>query len=165
MTGKSGNPKEPRKNSDLVHNDILEATDPMYKIDEATYGFRITNSGQFSVFEAEEFKRDLLRRLSEHNQPFSLLIDIRNLIPLSPEVMSIMREVQLACRQMSLERVAMVMSSPVVRGQAQQVSFDTRTNPHDRYIDAARNPNWEKAAIDWLVDGVEPLRPEKANRS
>jgi hypothetical protein len=128
----------------------------MHNIERTAYGFRITNSGKFSSHEAEEFRHELLRTLSEHQKPFSLLIDIRELIPLSPDVADMMRSVQEACHQMSLERAAIIISSPVLREQAVQVSFNSKTKRHDRFIDASKYPDWEQQAIAWLVEGKEP---------
>lgn len=130
----------------------------MHRIDTTNYGFRITSSGQLDIEEAEEFKCELLQTLSNYGKPFGLLIDIRELIPVSAEVLDAMRNMQKACREMSLERVAIVVASPVLKGQATQVSFDAKTAQQDRIIDASKVPDWEEQAIAWLVHGVEPTQ-------
>ena len=136
----------------------------MHKIERMQYGFRITNSGQLNIEEAEELKCELLQTLSNYGKPFCLLIDIRGLVPVSSDVMDAMRDLQRACCEMSLERVAIVVASPVLRGQAAQVSFDAGSSKHDRVIDASKVPDWEEQAIAWLVHGVEPsqspVRPQ-----
>ena len=64
----------------------------------------------------------------------------------------------MSCRKMSLERVAIVVNSPVLKQQATQISHDTMTSKYDRIIDASKNSDWENVAIAWVTDGVEPVK-------
>jgi hypothetical protein len=129
----------------------------MRKIDKTDYGFRITTTGQLTLPEAEEFKFKLLETLSSHQSSFSLIVDIRGLIPLEPRVVEVIKEIMRTCAQMSIIRAAIIVSSPVIKAQQQQMSFDTLTANIDRTIDASKFHDWEERALAWVKHGVEPV--------
>ena len=129
----------------------------MHNIEATSYGFRLTVTGAMNTAEAEEQKLELLQTLSTCNQPFSLLVDVRGLIPAEPEVFKEIEEMQTACKLMSVRRTAIVFSSPVLKAQIKQGSFVTGTVEVDRFIDASRVHNWEEQALAWVVEGIEPV--------
>jgi hypothetical protein len=129
----------------------------MQIIEKTDYGFRITNSGLLTLPEAESFKFKLLEKLSGHQSSFSLLVDIRGLIPLEPEVAEVIKEIMRTCAQMSIIRAAIVVSSPVIKAQQQQMSYDSLTAQFDRTIDASKYLDWEERALAWVKEGTEPV--------
>ncbi|MBN1212369.1 MAG: hypothetical protein JXA92_07305 [candidate division Zixibacteria bacterium] len=129
----------------------------MKKIESTIYGFKITASGITEPEEMEQLKFEIIHTLAEHNRPFSLIIDIRDLVPLSPELVEIVKEIQISCRKMSLERAAIVVKSPVLIQQAAQIGFESITSKYDRIIDASKNSDWEEVAFAWAANAVEPV--------
>ena len=129
----------------------------MHKIESTVFGFKITASGNADAEEMEQLKFKIIHTLAEHDQPFSLIIDIRELMPLNPEIAVIVKEIHLSCRKMSLERAAIVINSPVLKQQAVQIGFESMTSNYDRVIDASQIEDWESIALAWAADGVEPV--------
>lgn len=129
----------------------------MQKIEKTDFGFRIINTGQLNLTDAEAFKFMVLEALSSHSSSFSLIVDLRGLIPLEPKVIEVVKEIMKTRTRMSLVRAAIIVSSPVIKAQHRQMSFDTRTTQFDRTIDASKYPDWEERALAWVRDGVEPV--------
>jgi hypothetical protein len=128
----------------------------MHKIESAPFGFRVTSSGFFAVDDIERLKLDLLQTLSEHNRPFSLLLDSRELIPPPPDVMKEFWDLHAKVWQLSCERIVFVVSSPVAKAQVLQMHCIASSGKKDRVIDASKYPDWEEIAVAWVADAVEP---------
>jgi len=71
----------------------------MYKIEQTPYGFRISASGEMDLEEAEQMKLELIGVLSEKDGPFSLVIDLRELLLFEPEVVKTIVDAHAACMQ------------------------------------------------------------------
>jgi len=128
----------------------------MYTIEHTSYGLRITQSGSFSIEEVELYKTDVLATLSKFDRPFSLLIDSRKLVLPTPDVLEVFSQLHHLVWQMSCERAAVVVASPVAKGMAVQACSKSRVNASDRIIDSRYYQDWEARAITWVKDGVEP---------
>ncbi len=87
---------------------------------------------------------------------FSLIADLRAMIPSKPEVVEVIAKMQAVCKLMSLKRAAVVVASPEVTAQMKHSAFRAGTGNIDRFIDASRSENWEAQALAWVQDAVEP---------
>jgi hypothetical protein len=128
----------------------------MYKIEPTTYGFKVTSTGSFTLDEVERLRIDLLRTLSAYNRPFSLLLDARKMVPPPPEVRDAFVTLHASIWQLSCERVAFIVESPVAKGQVRQMHYSASPNSQDRIFDSSKFPDWEARALAWVTDGVEP---------
>ena len=129
----------------------------MYTIESTEYGFRLTIEGLLDLDDLEKLRCDMLEALAMYNRPFALLVDVQKAIPFEPEVARAVAKLHAACHEMSMTRAAIVVKSPVARGQAAQISFDAGSCMGDMVFDAGREPDWESKAMDW-VTGVAPLQ-------
>jgi hypothetical protein len=129
----------------------------MHKIEATDFGFKIIAADITEPEEMEQFKFEIIHTLAEHNRPFSLLIDIRELLPVSTEIAEIIKEIQISCRKMSLERAAIIVNSPVLEQQAAQIGFEAATSKYDRIIDISKYPDGENTALAWASEGIEPV--------
>ncbi len=128
----------------------------MHRFEKTDYGFRITARGTYTAEDVEVYQVELLETLSQADQPFSLVVDVRGHVPFDAAAARAMERLHEAARQMSLQRTAIVVDSPVLKSQALQIADNSKTAPIDRIIDASRNPDWEKQAIGWAAEGIEP---------
>lgn len=131
----------------------------MYTIEETSYGFRITHTGAFSLQEAEQYKSDVIETLAQHDRAFSLLIDSRQLVLPTPDVLELFAELHDIVWQMSCLRAAIIVQSPVAKGMAVQACSTAKVVSNDRVIDTDKDPHWEAKAIAWVAEGVEPVLP------
>ena len=136
----------------------------MHKIEERLYGFKVTVSGIIEEAEAEEIGATLFALIGTRKTPFGLLIDCRNLVPLASAVAITIEEGYAACSQTGCKAVVAVINSPVIRGQLMQMSCSAASTDRDRVIDASKDLDWEKKAVLWLTDAIEPVRPQPSKQ-
>jgi len=94
----------------------------MHQMEPASFGYRITLSGVINAADIEEIRISLIDSLSAHYDAFSLLIDLRTMVPLGPEVAQAMEDILKASTRMSMKRAVTIVESPVVKGQIAQIS-------------------------------------------
>ena len=128
----------------------------MYTLETAPFGFRVTSSGRVTLEEATEQLIESRVLLRVCPKPFGVLVDIRTLLPLSEDVQAVVDETQRLFRHSGLERSAVVLASAVVTMQFMRIAKDTGVYVHERYVDASKQPNWERVALDWIVQGIDP---------
>ena len=128
----------------------------MYKIEKKSFGFQITQVGSFSLEEVERYSSDVMATLARHNGKFSLLIDSRELVLPTPDVLKVFSKLHETVWQMSCERAAIVVESPVAKGMVIQACSTHDNSSNDRIIDARMFPNWQVIAAAWASDAVEP---------
>jgi hypothetical protein len=128
----------------------------MYNIKKTYYGFHITFTGQMSEAEAVQFKEEVDNILPSLEQPWSSIIDLRTWVPAEPAVQMLLLQVEQLSKNHGLQRRAIIAHSPVIKGQASQLSLSSETSDLERFIDASRVENWEEQAIGWAAHAVEP---------
>lgn len=128
----------------------------MYEIEKKSFGFQITQRGSFSLEEVERYSSDVLATLAHHNGKFSLLIDSRELVPPTPDVLNVFSKLHETVWQMSCERAAIVVESPVAKDMVTRACSTHDNCNNDRIIDARMFPNWQVIAAAWASDAVEP---------
>jgi hypothetical protein len=88
--------------------------------------------------------------------PYSMLVDLRDAMPPDADDAALLKASQRRQKRGNLQRMAIVVASPVLKGSARQVSFDAGMDEYTRVIDATRTPNWEELALGWVVSATEP---------
>jgi hypothetical protein len=82
-------------------------------------------------------------------------MDLRNSRAFPSDARELMKEAILFCKQVGMERNAVVLNSAIATLQARRLGKETGIDRWARYIDASR-PDWEKIALDWLVKAKDP---------
>ena len=131
----------------------------MYQIQKTEYGSRVILGGTFSFEEATQFEHELAELRSMNDGPRGVLVDIRTLVPPEPRVVDIITRALGQSFESGLNRAAIVVNSPVVRGQAIQVAFRAGAAHSSRCLDASKMPDWEEQSLNWVIYGVEPDVP------
>lgn len=128
----------------------------MYRIRKTSFGFRLTLDGAITVAELTQLKTELPAIFASLKKPFGVIDDIRNVVPFGPEVKTLLEELEIMSREAGLERRAVVYKGPVMKGQASQISFLSKTDDLEMRIDASKVADWNDIALAWVVDGVGP---------
>ena len=129
----------------------------MYNVKKTTYGFRLTVGVGFNKDEMGLFLADVALMRTEFGEDFSGFIDARVMIAIDNETKNALKKLEEAIRNMGCNRFAVILKSPVVLAQLKQVAFDSGISKCERYIDAAKNDNWEQLGLDWAVKAIEPI--------
>jgi hypothetical protein len=124
------------------------------------YGFRSTAPGYITPAEARLWFEDLkVRVLRLEGRHFGLLVDSRTQKSNPPDSQEIIREAMLWLREHGMRRSVVVLDSTVALIQILRIAKSTGVYSYERYLDALKDPQWERKAKDWLVHGIDPDLP------
>jgi hypothetical protein len=145
----------------LIHadtnNDCKKSiAEKMYQIEKTFFGFHITLAGLINDAEARAFVAELQRLRSSGYMPQAAIIDIRELIPPEPSVVEIFSITFRMAKETDLQRMAVIVKSPVVKVQTIQSIFMWKTDNFTRIFDASKLDNWQKLSFDWAAHCIEP---------
>jgi hypothetical protein len=127
----------------------------MYKIERRPSGYLLTFGG---VIEDKEMKRwvdESARALAKETQAFSVVVDMRTLAPLQPQVQQLMVEGQNLYKGKGMTRSAVIVSNAVTAIQFKRLAKESGIYQWERYLDGAQ-ANCQQLAIGWAKDGVDP---------
>jgi len=128
----------------------------MYKIEKKPWGYKLTFGNVVSTEEMKKWVEDSKKTLMTAPSKFGNVIDMRTLKPLSPEAKAVMEEGQKLYKAKGMERSAVILSSAVLTLQFKRIAQESGIYQWERYIDAGKDPNPEKTAEEWVVNGKDP---------
>lgn len=123
------------------------------------YGYRINAPGFLTLAETRAWFEDLQRLIGSSGRPFGLLVDIRSQRANPPDSQAIITEAMAWTKQAGLVRSAVVLDSAVAKIQTTRLAKASGVYAWERYIDASKDVDWEKHAIDWIVLAIDPDKP------
>lgn len=128
----------------------------MYKLEKKHYGLYVTMRGLCSAIEMEAYLQEKDRMLGEFEGPFSIIVDLRSAIPPERRDEQLLEENHARLRERGLQRMAIVIDSPVVAMQAMQISCTAGVRDRTIIINAAKSLDWEEQALNWILYAVRP---------
>jgi len=126
----------------------------LYTIKKTAYGLRVQMGGIYEKDEIKNYIKEKEVLISSIEGPYSMILDLRGAIP--PEGKDATLLIECQERMKNLERMAMIITSPVIKGSAKQVLYGSGKDSSTRIINASRTHNWEELAIDWVTSAIEP---------
>lgn len=130
----------------------------MYKIEQTQIGFKLTFGGTITKEELDSWFEESKKALSTCKKPFGVIVDMRNLEPLPPDVQADMVKGQMLYRNGGLQRSAVILSDRVVALQFMRLAKESGIYNYERFIDASSDAQWEKHAEEWVGFGIDPDR-------
>jgi len=128
----------------------------MYKIEKKHYGLYVTMQSLYSADEMKTYLQEKDRMLAQFDGPFSIIVDLRSAIPPDKRDEQLLEENHAHLREHGLQRMAIVVDSPVVQMQAKQILSNAGIRDRTRIINAAKFPDWEERALNWVLYAIEP---------
>jgi len=129
----------------------------MYKIERRPSGYILTFSGIINPDEMQRWFDDSQRNLStETSSSFGVIIDMKDLQPLSAESRTIMVAGQKLYKEKGMKRSAVILNSPEVTSQFKNLAVQSGIYITERYIDASVINNPVDTAINWVKDAIDP---------
>ncbi len=129
----------------------------MHRIEETSYGYRLTFEGFLQRDEAGELLAKMKSTVRPRNGGFAVLLDMRHSRAFPAEAQELIKEALAVCKDAGLERNAVVLNSAIATLQAKRLARETGIEKRVRYIDASAEPEWERVALGWLADAVDPV--------
>jgi len=127
----------------------------MHKIEDTSYGYRMTFEGFFLRKDVEVWVADLRKRVGGRGS-FGNLVDMRGASAFPADAQEKLFEGINLCRDKGMQRVGIVVANPISKIQAVRFAKETGIYSIARFIDASAEPNWEQIALDWIQKGTDP---------
>jgi len=128
----------------------------MYKIERKNGSFTLTFGGRIDKPEMERWVKDSEKELGFCHGAFGVIIDMRTLDPLRPDVQSVMVQGQALYRSKGMQRSAVILDNPVLTFQFMRLAKESGIYAFERYIDSSSDAGWQKRAEAWIISGVDP---------
>ncbi len=128
----------------------------MYKIEKTDFGVKLIFDGFIKQDEMAKWVAESVQFIRSLPSRFGVLIDMRNLKPLSDDAEKEMQKGQKLYKEKGMERSVVILSSAVTTMQFKRIAQETGIYEWERYIDASKVSNWEEIAKKWLVDSQDP---------
>jgi len=130
----------------------------VYKIEKRPSGFLLTFGGFIEKEEMERWHSESVDALHGAVPPFGVIIDMRALQPLRPEVQGVMVEGQKKYMTAGMQRSCVIVANAITAAQFKRLARESGIYAFERYLDAENTPDWTKPAVAWVKDGVDPDR-------
>lgn len=128
----------------------------MNKIEKKSYGYKITLAGSVSPDEMLQWVAASKEALTSSPPKFGVVVDMRDLKPLTPEAQNHMQEGQKLYKGKGMTRSAVIVASAVLAMQFKRIANETGIYEWERYVSAAQTSDFEKVAENWVSNGVDP---------
>jgi hypothetical protein len=128
----------------------------MYTIEETSYGYRVRFEGHLQREDAGALLTEVKSVIRPRDAGFSVLVDLRRSRALPAETQDLLRAAIVHFREAGMERNVCVLDSAVATLQARRLAREAGVAEGSRTIDASSRPDWERAALDWLVRAIDP---------
>ena len=128
----------------------------MYKIEEGRHGFTLTFGGSLYSEELRRWLEESERTLAKRDGVFGVIVDLRSLLPLGPEARELILQGQDLYRKAGLVRSAVILKNSSTTGQFRQLAKDSLVYKNERYIDASKEKDCLRQALDWVTSQVDP---------
>ena len=128
----------------------------MFTVKRTEFGYHLTLSGTVNVEDVMKWLEESKQLLSSGPKSFGVFVDMRDIKPLSRLARKQLEEGQLLYKQHGMTRSVVIVSSPIIRRQFEDLAKETGIYEWERYIDASATPNWEQVGMDWLLHAYDP---------
>jgi len=128
----------------------------MYKIEETSYGYRLTFEGFVKKTEINEWYNESLEILREAPDKFGVLADLRTMKTLPMESQDKLEAGQKHFKQKGMTRSAVILDNPIIAMQFKRIGKNSGIYQWERYLDASTTKDWESRAIKWIEDNIDP---------
>lgn len=131
----------------------------MYKITKRDFGYQLTFGGDaMDAAEMTRWRDEVKAALAGAPKTFGVIIDMRTLKPgaLAPDAQKVMVDGQGLFKKAGMERSCVILQSATVTMQFERIAHESGIYSFERYINAARTPDWEPRAIAWIQKKVDP---------
>lgn len=120
------------------------------------YGYRAVLSDPLTLEDIQEWT-EAVRGVVADQDGFGQLVDIRGAdrTRRDPQVAQAVHDAMMLIRGSGLRRTAVIVPDQVTARRLMRVACRYAPETGERFIDA-RDQEWERAAVAWIVHGIEP---------
>jgi hypothetical protein len=131
----------------------------MFNISKEKFGVQFAFSGKISLDEMKQWSEKARVALSGLPKGFGVLIDNRELVAggIQPDALEVLIAAQLRHKQAGMARSCVVLSSAAVNMQFERAARSAGIFADERYVNAAKTPEWRQKSLNWIERGVDPF--------
>lgn len=128
--------------------------------EHTSYGFRCTIVDPLSYEEAVAWLDEICRIAQAYRDKqvrFGQLMDLRGRSGrLQPAQQELIAKSMRFVRECGLMRSAVIVQDSVFALKIKQSAFETGMYEWERYLSTSSTPDWERKAVAWIEDGIDP---------
>lgn len=128
----------------------------MYTIKNTTYGIRMNFDGVVAPDELDRCYKETQSVVKNANPGFGLFLDLHKATQVPTRTPEFVNQNQQFYKTNGMNRSVCVLDNPVTAKQYTLYAKETGQYKYERFIDASHNQNWETAAENWIVQGIDP---------
>ena len=128
----------------------------MISFKETEFGLKLEVRGLLELSDFSEFYNQAQKFLMNIPRGFYLLLDLRELAPLSPEITPALKNIHKLFLSHGLSRAAVITANSRVTVQTKKISLETGLFDKEIYVNPDIYPDWEKRALKWFKLGIDP---------
>lgn len=129
----------------------------MYNIERRPSGYILTFTGIIDSAEMHKWHIESQKALlTEASKSFGVIINMKDLQPISAEARNIMIEGQKLYKAKGMNRSAVILNSAEICNQFKSLALQSGIYATERYIDASKKEDAVEIAIKWVKDGTDP---------
>ncbi len=127
----------------------------MYAIEKAPFGYRMNFKEIILRDEMAQWVQDSEFILNGVPRGFGLYLDMRKLKPLADDAQLELAKGQKVYQGAGVQRSVAIVATPEVAAQLRELAKASGLDANERYIDVSF-PSFERLALEWLNDGIDP---------
>lgn len=128
----------------------------MYKIENNSYGIKVTLNGSVENAEAQKWFIEMKDALNKIKKDFKVFVDMRGFKPASQEIQKVFVDIQKEFKDHGMSKSVVILDNAIAVMQLKRTAKESGIYAHERYITPENNPNWEKQALDWIESSIDP---------
>ncbi|MFH1112883.1 MAG: hypothetical protein V1792_03095 [Pseudomonadota bacterium] len=128
----------------------------MYDVSRTDYGVRIVAEGFVGKDELKNMMREASKVTSRLEKGFGLLFDARGMFALPPEAAEVLKHSMATAKRNGMGRSAQILEDAINTLQFGRLAREAGISDTMRQVDPDGFPDCERAAVDWIVKGIDP---------
>ncbi len=129
----------------------------MYKIEKRPSGYILTFSGVITPEEMQRWVHESEKTLlTESRTSFGVIINMKDLEPLSMESNKLLISGQKLYKERGMERSCVILNNSALCTKLKNIAIQSGIYTNERYIDASLIKNPIEAAVNWVKDAIDP---------
>ncbi len=128
----------------------------MYTIQRCHFGYLMSFGGKIDSTEMRYWFRESKSVLAAAPRTFGIVVDMRDLSPLSIEAREVWEEGKRLFRTKGMLRSAVVVAKDCLASELRRIARSSGTSDWEKFIDASDLPNWQEVAVSWVCHETDP---------
>jgi len=149
---------QPRPDTDEASRLTISARrrTAMYEVHRTDYGVKIVFQGFLKEEELRNWSHEVAGVTKLLPRGFCVLHDMRGMRPLPPEARQLMKRNMEEAKRAGMRKSAQIVDDAITAMQFKRLANEVGIAETTRQINASLTPDCERAAVDWIVKGIDP---------